>query len=388
VTEKLVAATFGPLPFSLEGIAHLFLALGDIENDDLRPLAAKLGVSEDSFHIKAVADILGLSNEPRELPELYSAVRRLLRAEAPVTIVFEEVGAAGPAFFNLLSYLEQALENEDVIIELRGEPDDPYPLVGSGADLMRAGMHSLRRSDMPAADAFLTAAAEALPPGADRSACLAARCDALLAGGRAEQALQVARAGLRDATERNDERYRARFTFFTTILGEGTDDFARDMKAIASVLLAHGDLAGAAQAEEAMAHHRWDEGERADSMELMRVALDHARSAQDRQTATRMVAWLCDALADAPDPAQARADIEALGWVASFSPLVEVKRLTSLAVVEARAGSVATARSLIEVARALADDLGQPPTVSGFPEAAKEIERLAAAEQAGLAKDV
>jgi hypothetical protein len=160
------------------------------------------------------------------------------------------------------------------------------------------------------------------------------------------------------------------------------------MQAIASVLLTHGDLAGAAQVEEAMAHHRWDEGERTDAMELMSVALDHARSSHDRQTATRIVAWLCDAIAEAPDPGPARADIEALGWVGSFSPLVEVKRLTSLALVEARAGSVATARSLIEVARALAEDLGQPPAVSGLPDATKEIERIATAEQAGLAKDV
>lgn len=389
MTEKLVAASFGPLPFSLEGVAQLFRALGDIEDDDLRPLAAKLGVPEDSFHVRAVADVLGISEEPRELPELYSAVRRLLRAEAPVTVVFDEVGAAGPAFFNLLSYLEDSLEDDRVIIELRGEDGGPYPLVGSGPDLMRVGIHSLRRSDMPAADAFLSAAADALEPGDDRFECLASRCDALLAGGRVEQALEVARAGLRDATATRNERYAARFRFFTTVLGEGADDFGGEMAAIASTLESGGDLAGAAQATEAMAHFNWDGGDHVAAWKLMNDALGKARAAGDTQTATRIVAWLCDVIAsEAGDPTTARARLEELSWTAASSPLVEVKRLATLALVTARAGSITAARSLIETATALRVDLGQPPAVSGLPETIEEVERLAGSEQANLNEDV
>ena len=81
-------------------------------------------------------------------------LRRLLRAETPVTIVFDDVGAAGPAFFNLLGYLEESLQDDRVIIELRGDPAASFPMTGSGEELFRAGIRSLGRSDMPAADAF------------------------------------------------------------------------------------------------------------------------------------------------------------------------------------------------------------------------------------------
>lgn len=381
MTEKLVSARFGPGPFSLEGLAQLMRSLGDVETNDLRPLAAKLGVNEDSFHIKAVADLLGISDEPRELPELYSAIRRLLRVEAPVTVVFDDVGAAGPAFFNLLQYLEEALEDDRIIIELRGDPDAVFPMTGSAEDLFRAGIRSLRRSDMPAADAFLAAAADMSPPGLRRWECFAGRCDALLAGSRVDEALQVAALGLEEATHAEDARFIARFTFFTTILGEGSDDLGAVLTDIASVLVAHDDRAGAAQAIEAMAHFAWDAGDSDASLRLMDEALDHARSALDRQTTTRIVAWICDVVGSGTlDAASCRSRIEGSAWIASFSPLVEVKRLVALALVEARAGWIPAARTLMATAATLQEDLGQPGWVVGMPEAALEIDRLAGAD--------
>lgn len=391
MTEELVTARFGPGPFSLEGLAQLVRSLGDVEDDDLRPLAAKLGVNEDSFHIKAVADLLGISEEPRELPELYSAIRRLLRVEAPVTVVFDDVGAAGPAFFNLLQYLEEALEDDRVIIELRGDPDAVFPMTGSAEDLYREGIRSLRRSDMPAADAFFTAAAEMSPPGPRRWECFAGRCDALLAGSRVDETLEVAILGLEEASRAGDAHYIARFTFFTTILGEGSDDLGAVLTDIASVLVAHDDRAGAAQAIEAKAHLAWDAGDTGAALRLMDEALDHARSALDRQTSTRIVAWICDVVrSGALDSVTSRSRIEGSAWIASFSPLLEVKRLVTLALLEARAGWTPAARALMETAATLQEDLGQPGWVVGIPEATLEIDRLAGAdvEQTTNMKDV
>jgi hypothetical protein len=391
MTEKLVSARFGPGPFSLEGLAELVRSLGEVEGNDLRPLAAKLGVNEDSFHIKAVADLLGISDEPRELPELYSAIRRLLRAEAPVTVVFEDVGAAGPAFFNLLQYLEETLEDDRVIIELRGDPDAPHPITGSPDDLFRAGARSLRRSDMPAADAFLAAAADLFPPGDRRWECIAGRCDALLAGGRVDETLEAAALGLEEASRAEDPRFVARFSFFTTILGGGPGDLGTALTEIASTLEAHGDRPGAAQVVEAKAHLAWDSGDSTAALRLMDGALDHARTGGDRQTATRIVAWFCDVIGDGSlEESGSRSRIEDLAWVASFSPLVEVKRLVTLARLEARAGWIAAARALMESAIVLQEDLGQPGWVAGVTEATDEIERLAGngSEQTTSEKDV
>ena len=390
MTEKFVSARFGPGPFSLEGIAELIRALGEVDDDDLRPLAAKLGVAEDSFHVKAAADVLGISNEPRELPELYSLVRRLLRTEAPVTVVFEEVGAAGPAFFNLVTYLEDALEDDSVIIELRGEEEATYPMPDDGHALADAGLRALGRSDMPAADAFLSAAVDRLPSGDERFRCMAARCDALLAGGLVDDAMSVATAGLEEAVRDDNERFRARFTFFTTVLGDGSDDLDATMSELAATLTAAGDRAGAALATETRAHVTWDRGDEARAVTTMEEALEHARAAGDVQTTTRIVAWLCDVAASSADAASGRERVAAWSWVGPLSPLVEVKRLATLALLEARCGAISSARSNIEVAAALQEDLGQPAEISGVPEVRMEIERLASAlsQQTTTAEDV
>ena len=371
MTEKLVAARFGPDPFSLEGIAQLIRALGDIEDDDLRPLAAKLGVSEDSFHIKAVVDVLGISDEPRELPELYSAVRRLLRAEAPVTVVFDDVGAAGPAFFNLLNYLEEALKDDRVIIELRGDPAAPYPMTGTGDDLFDAGLRSLRRSDMPAASAFLSRAAELLPSGEDRLECLAATCDALLASTDPTAIVPIARQGLAEAIATDNERYHARFSFLVTMLAEGAEDVEAFLRDVSARLETARDSSGAAQAAEALAHYYWEEADRDAALEELERALGFARSSNDKQTATRIIAWLCDAVATDDHVSGRRRRIEELAWVAGFSPLVEVKRLVTLARLTAEDGDLVAAQKLLQQAKELQEDLGQPAWVSGIPESGR-----------------
>ena len=96
---------------------------------------------------------------------------------------------------------------------------------------------------------------------------------------------------------------------------------------------------------------------------------------------TRIVAWICD-VAGSGVLAQdiSRSHIEKLAWVASYSPLVEVKRFVMLARLEARGGWISAAQALLETAAALQEDLGQPGWVAGVPEASLEIDRLAGAE--------
>ena len=373
---RRVLSRFGPGPFSLEGLAQLVRQLGDVEGDDLGPLARKLGLERNAFQLKAVADLLGISDEPRELPELYSAIRRLLEAESrerPLHLVFENVDAAGPAFFNLVDYLQNALSEGAVIIETNRSGATPDASTDP-VELRSLGMHSLRRSDMPAAHAFLSRAAELSIPGPLRSECLAASCDALLAGDMPDAALAVARTGLEEATALGDDRYRARFTFLVTMLEGTASDLDATLEEIAAVLTSAGDEAGAAQAVEATGHSRWEAGDRIGAMERMDAALALARSSGDRQTATRIAAWLCDAFGtEEPDRALVR--LEELDWVADYSPLVEVKRLVTLARLHKAAGDANNAQASLDLAKELQEDLGQPAWVAGIPESGR-IENL------------
>ena len=369
---RLVVSRFGPGPYSLEGLAQLVRQLGDVEGDDLGPLVRKLGVDESAFQIKAVADLLGISDEPRELPELYSAIRRLLEVESrerPLHLVFENVDAAGPAFFNLVEYLQGTLRDGDVVIETKrtGTPPD---VSTDPIELRDLGMHSLRRSDMPAAHALLSRAAELSIPGPLRCECLAASCDALLAGNMPDAALGTARTGLEEATALGDDRYRARFTFLVTMLEGSEGDLEATLEEIAAALRDAGDDAGAAQAVEAIGHSRWEAGDGTGAIDRMDAALALARSSGDRQTATRITAWLCDAAATEQNE-RALQRLNELGWAADYSPLVEVKRLVTIARLHKTRGDANNAQASLERARELQEDLGQPSWVAGIPESGR-----------------
>ena len=370
---RTVRLSFGTDPFSLSAVADLFRGVGEVRGADLRSLAARLGVPADGYQMKAVADLLGLSDEPRELPELYAAARRLLESssrEGPLEIVFHNVECAGPAFFNLVAYLESSLEGEVSIVSERGDtrpvwPTDPH-------ELRARGMRSLRRSDMPAAHAYLTRAADAFGPGHDRLGCLAASCDALLAGDRPDDALRVAERGMAEAAAANDDVNRARFGFFVTMLGDAeVADVEIELARIAQILGAAGDDAGSAQAAEALGHLRAAEGDEDGAMSHMERALALAHSAGDKQTSTRIAAWMCDALAQQPDATVAIGSVEALGWIDHDSALIQIKRLVTLALLHKRAGDIDRGRGALEVALRIQNDVGQPRWVAGIPESGR-----------------
>ena len=358
---RVVEARFGPAPFSLEGLAQLVRQLGGVDGTDLGPLARKLQVPADSFHVKAAADLLGLSEEPRELPELYATIRRLLESEAPLRVVFHNVETAGPAFFNLLAYLGEVLDDR-VTIECK-DSGGPAPQMPSDPDeLLSAGFRSLRRSDMPAAYAYLARAAAVLPPGPDRFACMAACCDALLAADKPEAALSMAEDGFRQASQLGDRSFGARFRFFVLLLGDAqAEDLEGDLTGIATTLEAAGDGPGAAQAVEALAHVRADRGDLPGANETMQRALALSRTGHDKQTTSRIVAWLCDGLDSVEE-------VDELAWVAGYSPLLEVKRLTTRARLEKNEGDLEAARADLHAAVALREDLGQPAHIAGIPE--------------------
>lgn len=369
--RRTLRFSFGPEPYSLDAVAELVRRLGPVDGTDLAPLAESLDLPAESYQVAAVADLLGLSDDVRELPELYAVVRRVLEKASesvPVKLAFENARSAGPAFHNLVAYLSSVLDESLVTIEIeRGGAAPVWPT--DAVELRSAGLRHLARSDMPAAHAYLTRAAELFPSGPDRLGCIAASCDALLAGDRPDDALRLAESGLVEATAAGDERYRARFGFFVLLLGDTDPDaLEAQLGDIAAVLEEAGDAAGAAQAVEALGHLRAEGGEVDEATTLMDRGLGLARSAGDKQTATRIAAWICDTLAEHPVADEALARVEELAWIDGYSPLVQVKRLVTVARIRKRLGDLTDARGSLERAVQLQSDLGQPHWVAGIPE--------------------
>ena len=109
--------------FGIEALSEIVLRLSGIDRDDPRAatgrLSELLGLAVDSWQVRALADVIGASDDPRELPELYSGVRRLFEAvgrSTPVVIVVDDLDGCGRAVVNTIEYMVPRIQAAPVLV--------------------------------------------------------------------------------------------------------------------------------------------------------------------------------------------------------------------------------------------------------------------------------
>jgi tetratricopeptide (TPR) repeat protein len=349
----------------------------------IETVARALGTSEDHA-LNAVAELAERGLLTRDAGEPFSCPEAIARACYDAL----EAGARPSVHETVARALAEGFTGR-TRPELVGAH---FELAGARAEaaehLGRAGHLSLQRGDMPSAADLLTRAARLLSPGdPERLKATAASLDALLTIGRAGRVGDMARAARAEARDAGDHCMGARFGLWDALMG-GVDPgrLGPMLDSLESALASCDDPLGRAQAAEARGHLLWDAGEWRGSVDAMDVALDHARSAGDRPTLSRILVWVLSHALWGREPAHAAiARGEALDWTASWSALVEIKRAAVLAVLHAATGEANAAREHLHRAARIQERVGQPPFVARIPHAAAWMALLA--DDASAAED-
>ncbi|MGH2754193.1 MAG: hypothetical protein ACRDLB_07130, partial [Actinomycetota bacterium] len=367
------------------------------------------------------------SGERRDLTEIYSAVRHAIEdvtRDRPLVLVFRAIEYAGPAFTNLLGYLEETLTAPAIFV---GVSDDPPSATDReedlrlaedlsmttvartnpeliGAHLERAGVGmegenardlreraagwfvaggaaALNRSDMPTAAELLTRAADLLPKGnATRMNSLALACEALVDIGRVDALIETARAAIAEARENADDCWAARFRVWQLMVDDAiapNEPPVAELEHLAGIFLRCSDDHGSAQVGEALAHIAWITEDAAAALSSMRTGLDAALRAAARTLLTRMTVSYLSILTAGPTPVREAIELSRdAERAATTSALVEVSLKGHLALLHALDDDTLTASRLVKEASAIQEDLGQPPWVARIPRVAGWIELI------------
>jgi hypothetical protein len=347
---------------STEGLTFLPLVqqaknAGVHDRDTLRSLTRE---EPDSANIvRRMSDPLGFSDETVSLPEIFWAARRFyetIAAVEPLSVAFEGFDDADPVLYDMLEYLQRAL-NANVTIDRvtgRGDPRPP-------ADPAAEGRRALDRGDLPAA-AYLLERAVTLQPDAGLHLDLA---EALIELGDLDGADDHCRA----AERLGHKRSRIVHLTVRARRGEGLEQGELEDA------LEGADDAGAARVLELLADVRWTHGEYTAAGGLLMRSFEHARDAGARRDLARVGAWLFTWMylgsIRVPD---AIARCEAMAEATSVDPLLDARRLAVLGGLHGMSRDFGRARVLLAEARSLQREFGQPPVLGGVPQIAGEVE--------------
>ena len=250
--------------------------------------------------------------------------------------------------------------------------------------LAGAGRRALARSDAPAAVDLLERGAVLIDDvDTRRPRLLLSLCDALLDLGDVQRIRRIAETGLQEARELKDELAAARFDVWRQIAvarlrPEDARVDLRQEPSLAASMERAGEHLGAAEAYQLYAEHLWDALDYPAAEDALDKALTNARKANHERLFSKIAAWLMFSFFWGPRPARSGIErCESFAGQFSADRLLEANRLTTLGGLYGLAGEFDRAHALIERAREIQFELGQPLVISWNPQIGATVALLA-----------
>jgi tetratricopeptide (TPR) repeat protein len=278
----------------------------------------------------------------------------VLATHGPLVVVFDGFDDSGPVLFDMLDYLDRTLEGDVRIVTEPGRGDHR-----PADDAAAAGRRALRRGDLPAAVYLLERA-------------VTERDDPDLHALLAEALIEV--GDLAGAGEHCRAAYGAGDPRALSLTLRAREGEVLDEETLRAALEG-ADESASARVLELIADVRWSRGEFTSAGDALTRSFEHAFRADARRDLARVGAWLLTwmYLGSMPVP-DAIATCEGMVEATRVDPLLEARRLAVLGGLHGMRGDFDRGRALVNEARILQQEFGQPPVLGGIPQIAGEIE--------------
>jgi DNA-binding SARP family transcriptional activator len=397
----------GALPSTIQAV--LAARIDRLEPDE-RAVLEHASVEGRSFHVGAVAELLGGPGEADIAPHLVGLVQKRLirpdRGHLPgedafrfAHVLIREAAYHGvpkqsraELHERLARWLEAQPARQDETVgyhlgeayfhhvQLGSVGEREKALAAAAAERLAAAANAaLLRGDAPAGARFLERAESLLEPDDPTRAELLPRLGAaLLDAGRLADADRVLAEALDRA--RGDERLesRARVEQQLVRLQAGSDAPAEDTGRIADsalkVLEAHGDELGQCRALCLRARQAWVEGHSARADDAWRRAAEHARRANDEAALFEILDWRASEALFGPTPVPAAIErCRQIHQQVRGSPVAVARTFQPMAALHAMAGDFDEARRLVRAGDEILGELGGLQSAVAQQEALVEL---------------